>query len=1084
MSKEKVLDLKDARVSLVKFSRQYRIDIFIVSVLAIGIGLASFLNAQKVPDVLLTDFYAQDIWFGSDIPTVFGNITSLNSDFGRNNKHPLFPLIAFPPIFLLGKFLHLEPISAARLVVAFVACLWIIGLFVLFRLMGCRRLDATLFSLLGGMSAASVFWFTVPESFSFGSATILLALVFTALTQYRKFSPNWYVAVSGLTVSITITNWMAGILATIVNHRWKKALQITVITLGVVTALWIVQRSIFSNAGFPFQPKTFIGEKKFISEPAHGSILSALSSFVYQTIVMPAVQFQASPLRPDWPKLEVNTLAPGSGGFWGTIAVLAWTGLLSLGVWGFFATKQHPKLRIVLGITILGQLLMHSIYGTQETFIYSLHFAPLLLTVAAFSSLTHLRWLGLVLTGLLLVSAGINNRSQFNQVTATLLDYGTPHQQVQAQMRARPSDPWPRSQGHVVLATPGSSEQDKAYYEPGGSFSPIAGSFGVSIWIVDPQGNLKTTSDTIPLNQIQQQFAYAPGKSIPGILTQTEYYQASWSAPKSGTWQLNLKVPASSNTKPVVVIRSVGPAGGEVKSLNWNGQQLLINDRWSVKVGSQLAKVYLGSENSPDWIKQKSTLTQWEDPKGWGYARFEMGDGDAWNLVVEDSTPAPKSDLKFAAISSNLNLDLPDSQFLSSLNAQVAHLMMGLVGNQTRPIDPLDYPLPRLRDGAYTLVALARAGQLEVAKQLSTYFAENDFFNGVTPQADAPALGVWALEAVAEQLQQPAYDQWLWPHVQRKAGLIVNMLSTNRPGYPVAEKVEPSLSENPDFLSVDMMAGKMDHTPGLISLDPAANFMSYRALLDAATLADRVQQTAAAQQWRTQAEQLQAAWKAAFDRKFSQTDTTYTNGLWPTWLATASQNAFVQGLQQRWNQSRDQQGAYRQAPMETYLNLAETHQWLYLNEPDRVWTTLQWFWQNQASPGLYTWWGANNAASGTPIPKSFSHWYRTRGWVNPPHTTPHYWTAAEMLLLQLDMLAYVHPSASMPTLVIGAGIPEQWLKQPMRVQGLRVGGNLVNWVWDGKQMTVQIKGKKPNVQLGRAFPASTPLKVVMLQETT
>ena len=1074
MAKNLLFRVQSIRHSFVEWLSQHRIDSSITSLLAITFAVITYLNAQQIPDPILTDFYAQDVWFGSDIPTVFGNITSLQSDYGRNNKHPLFPLLVFPLVYGLGKVFHLEPVTAARLVIALVGAVWIGSLYVLFRLMRCPRLDATVFSLLGGVSAAAAFWFVVPESFSFGSLSILLSLILVALAQHRKLDPVWYVLVGAFSLSITLTNWMAGLLATIVNHRWKKALQITLMTFLVVNVLWVLQRSIFRNSGYPFSLKTFVGEKKFMTAPESNGVLSAVSSFVYQTIVMPTIQLQDSVIRPDWVKLTTNTLAPGSGGFWGMVAVFAWTALLILGVWSFFTTKQQPRLRIVLGLTILGQLLIHSVYGRQETFIYSLHFAPLLLTVVAFSSLTRLRWVSLGLAGLLVISAGVNNRSQFNQLTAALQTHGTPQQQVQSQMRLRPSEPWLRNAGHVILATPGSRAENKAYYEPGGSFSPVAGSFGVSIWMVDKDGIPKATSDTIPLSQIQQQFTNLTQQQPPGILAKTEFYQSSWQPTKSG-WRLTLNTPATSPTRPVLVIRSVGPVGGAVNSLNWNGQRLLINDRWSIQPTATPIKVHLGSE-SPGWMIRPSTSRQWQDNRGWGYARLELTPGDTWSIDLIDSAPALQPDPASPKLLSNLALELPDPQFVESINAQVAHLLMGLVGNRTRPGDPLSYPLPSLREGAYQMVALARAGQLDTAKQLSMYFAETDFLNGIQSQADVPALGIWAVATVAEQVNQPEYDRLLWPHVQRKAELISEMLSTNRPGYPVVEAVRTPFSEHPDFLELDLVAGKMDNAPGLISLDPTASIMSYRALLDAATLADRVKQPDAAQRWRSQAQQLQSAWRKAFEPVFAQNPATYASSLWPSWIAAVDRPALTQGLQQRWNY--DATGSLRQSVTPT-LSLAETHQWLFLGQGDRVWTTLRWWWQHQASPGLYTWWG-DNAKSGD-VPKSFSRWERYRGWVNPPHITPHYGAAAEMLLLQLDMLTYLDRSASEPTIVIGAGIPKEWLGRSMSVKGLQIGGNTVSWTWDGKQMNVQLRGKQMAVRLGSTFSPGTGVNIALLR---
>uniref|UniRef100_B8HVA6 Uncharacterized protein n=1 Tax=Cyanothece sp. (strain PCC 7425 / ATCC 29141) TaxID=395961 RepID=B8HVA6_CYAP4 len=1055
---------------------QCRSDILIAPLLSFAIALSTSFAIAQIPDPIITDFYAQDVWFGSDIPTVFGNITSLNSDFGRNNKHPLLPLLVFPVVLVFSKFFHLDSLAAVKLLTVIISIAWVLALYTLFRVMHCRPLDAFLFSLLGGVSAAAVFWLVVPESFALGSLTILLGFIFVVLSQYHPFSAFWYVALNVLTVSITITNGMVGFFATIINHRWLKSLQICFISLALATGLWVLQRLVFINSGFPFQLRTFIGEKKFMSAPDSSRILAVISSFFYQTMVMPATQFLNSPLRPDWVKLDVNTLDPGSGGWWGTIAVLSWTGLLVLGFWGFCTTKQHQKLRVVLGVTLGVQLLMHSIYGVEETFIYSLHFIPLLLLLAAFSLFTRFRPLSLGLVLILLVSAGLNNRMQFNSITTALWNYGTPQQQVAAQMKRRPSDPWPRSAGHVVLSLPASSLDDKAFYEPGGSFSPAPGSFGVSIWVMDQQGKIKATSDSISLDQIKQQFNLSSDQKLPGISSQTAYYQASWSAIEPGSWQLDLRAAAKLDTRPLVVIRSVGPAGGAIRSLDWKEQQLVINDRWMVKGIPETARVTLGSETDNRWMQEQPQGSHWADQNGWGYARIAFPQGDHWKLGIKDTQTQLDPGTGFPVIPSSVDLNLPDTQFVDSFKAQIAHLTMGLVGARTHPTDPISYPLPRFRDGAYQMVALARAGQLELAQQLSTYFAETDFLNSTVAEADIPAVGIWALTEVARSLNQPEYDRWLWPHVQRKAELIEQMLSSNRPGYPVLSAAQFPFAENPDFLQVDLTAGKMDNQPGAISLDPSASAISYRALMDAATLADRLNQSNTAQRWRAEAEKVQTAWQ--------QSNITASavprNGLWPSWVAAINPEIMSKTLQQSWEASRDSTGAFHTPPPSLHRAIAEAHQRLFLNQTDHVWATLKWFWNHQASPGLFTWGEHLQEVGELPMPESFSNWHHMRGWVNPFHLTPHYWTAAEMMLLQLDMLAYVKPSAH--TLVIGAGIPPEWLDQPLQVKGLFAGGQLVNWNWDGRAMKVQIQGQKMDIELGPAFSVHTPIKVERLPE--
>jgi len=64
--------------------------------------------------------------------------------------------------------------------------LWFSSLFILLRLIGCRQFDAALFSILAATSAAAIFWFVIPETYSFGSLSILLALGLTALAQHQK----------------------------------------------------------------------------------------------------------------------------------------------------------------------------------------------------------------------------------------------------------------------------------------------------------------------------------------------------------------------------------------------------------------------------------------------------------------------------------------------------------------------------------------------------------------------------------------------------------------------------------------------------------------------------------------------------------------------------------------------------------------------------------------------------------------------------------------------------------------------------------------------------------------------------------
>jgi len=83
-----------------------------------------------------------------------------------------------------------------------------------------------------------------------------------------------------------------------------------------------------------------------------------------------------------------------------------------------------------------------------------------------------------------------------------------------------------------------------------------------------------------------------------------------------------------------------------------------------------------------------------------------------------------------------------------------------------------------------------------------------------------------------------------------------------------------------------------------------------------------------------------------------------------------------------------------------------------------------------------------------------------------------------LLLLQQDMLAYLDEAAAEPTVVLGAGITQAWLPQPMAVSNLALPGGSITWQWDGQKMRVTLRGPVRKIQLGSAFPPGTELAVV------
>ena len=418
------------------------------------------------------------------------------------------------------------------------------------------------------------------------------------------------------------------------------------------------------------------------------------------------------------------------------------------------------------------------------------------------------------------------------QVDATQRDI------VLAAMRERPGNPWPRGQGHVVLGAPGSPRSQKAYHEPGGSFSPSPGSFGVSVWMRGPEATGGRTGDQLPLVDVRQQYVWRRAGAVPALETATPHFGARWSLEADGVWQLEL-TPRDSTTPLGLLIRSVGPAGGPVERLDWDGRQLVVNRRWVLAFDPSPDRVHLGDEQNRGWLTAECPAFSCESAAGWGYARVEPV-GGPFRMTIRDTAPQYAGPLPCAGVKSTLALELPDAAFVESLDAQAANLLMGFVGRQTCPGEPTNYPLAWERDGAYSVVAMARCGQAEAAKALASYFAENDFFGGFGAEGDAPGSAINALVSVAAITGDADFRSWIWPHIRRKVDLIAEMLTAHGPVRKTwVGPLIPSLRGRQDLGVIcreaqgGLIVGAMDHHfPVLYT-----TAMSYRGLVQAARLA-------------------------------------------------------------------------------------------------------------------------------------------------------------------------------------------------------------------------------------------------------
>lgn len=414
------------------------IDGLIATLLAAVSVLLSVLTFGYL-DPVLYGLLGIDFWFQSDMTRVFYNMTGVESSHYRASVHPLFSLIAYYGVFVveysIRLFRNITAEQSAQLFVAVTAGIWTATLYSLLRLLALPRVDAVLFSMLGVLSAASLFWFSVPETYSFGSVSILLALVTASAYQRHRVAEGWFVIASAATLSITITNWMAGLGAAFITLKFGRALRVTLVAFAIVYLLWLLEKQLFPTTGSFLNNS---GELNYIFREETGGPLHILIAFFSTTVVMPEIQLVGKIDRPDWLVLSVQHSFPWHGGPLNLAAFCSWLALFSLGFWHLLSGPAAVKIRLLIGAVLAGQLVLHLIYG-EETFLYSLHFLPLLIITAALASTGRYRRVALVLVTAVLITAGTNNLVRFREARQVMIEHFYPDRSSSSIFNVQPA---------------------------------------------------------------------------------------------------------------------------------------------------------------------------------------------------------------------------------------------------------------------------------------------------------------------------------------------------------------------------------------------------------------------------------------------------------------------------------------------------------------------------------------------------------------------------------------------------------------------------------------------------------------------
>jgi hypothetical protein len=167
--------------------------------------------------------------------------------------------------------------------------------------------------------------------------------------------------------------------------------------------LWGLQKYFFPSAHF------FIGEHDKGAPPS--SRATALVVMLLHSFVAPEAWSGPNELPGQWPMLSFQHAGLGSLHFLKLTALMCWVCLLGFAAWSVACLPQYPRFRIMLALSIAGQIVLHLVYG-NETFLYALDWMPLLVAAAALATLTRWRKLVLVIAAVFAITAGIHNATE------------------------------------------------------------------------------------------------------------------------------------------------------------------------------------------------------------------------------------------------------------------------------------------------------------------------------------------------------------------------------------------------------------------------------------------------------------------------------------------------------------------------------------------------------------------------------------------------------------------------------------------------------------------------------------------------
>jgi hypothetical protein len=439
-----------------------------------------------------------------------------------------------------------------------------------------------------------------------------------------------------------VTNWFVALLATLVNYKRQQIILIVACTVLLAVVLSALQISFFPRV-MPFGVSSRIinEEPHFMFSEEAGTVFSSIKALVFHGMTMPDfTSHQHFWHWSDWTVMRAQHSQIPLGDPVGLASTILWLALLGLGTWSILTSKDMLKFRLVLVGAIAGQIVLHCAFG-REAFLYTPHFTPLLIILAAFGALSRWRFISMGLAAALTITVAMNNMAAFRNV----IDHTNNAQPAAA---ARIGDVMDISTlygtqaMHDAPAAINLADTQGAALgtvSPGGSLTISDAGITVGFWSIRDD-SVVLTSDTFWSPSTHQRLMW-PWEGSPRVDTNNAYFHSTAQYAGNGGWTIDLVHNDNRIRRLAMMVRTKSVGETATRLISRTDDGLVVDDRWLIRITPSTSAFRLGEEPSLGRFEARDGNSVTAN-NGAAFALLELDHArQAWKVEITDLERSP-----------------------------------------------------------------------------------------------------------------------------------------------------------------------------------------------------------------------------------------------------------------------------------------------------------------------------------------------------------------------------------------------------------------------------------------------------------